>query len=317
MPESEAMPDPLPSWRVGATKQYIIDFVRAVTTLGSPHFVQLADRIATFDLDGTLWTEQPMYVQVRFTIDLFVKRQSNLVLSTRIASLLEDLRNGIADIHHSLAILASLFRDRLTVDEYISQVRDWLENEKHPRFERLYTDLTYQPMRELLAYLRNNSFRTYIVSGGGIEFARAFAERTFGIPPEHVIGSSLQADFLVYPDGSNATINLVPWPDFIDNGKRKAESINEFIGRRPIAAFGNSDGDHQMLEWTAAGGGARLMLLVHHTDAVREYGYDIRSQVGRLDLALAEARESPWDPATTRGWLVVDMAQDWNCVYQS
>jgi phosphoserine phosphatase len=309
------MPDPLPSWRSGATKQHIVDFVQAVTTQGGRQFVVPAERIATFDLDGTLWTEQPIYAQARFVIDL-IKKHGSVPGSGPIASLLEKVRDGVADIHQSFATVANLIRARISVDEYISSVQKWLltPEARHPCFDRPYTDLTYQPMRELLGYLRTNDFRTYIVSGSGIEFLRAFSDQVFDIPPEQVIGSSLETEFTITPDGK-AELEVVPWPDFIDNGKRKAQSINEFIGRRPIAAFGNSDGDQQMFEWTAAGNGARLMLLVHHTDAAREYSYGANAHIGRLDLALSEATNKGWDPTNNRGWLVADVAQDWNTIY--
>jgi phosphoserine phosphatase len=309
------MLDPLPSWRSGDTKQHIVDFIEAATTPTTADFVPALERVATFDLDGTLWTEQPMYCQAEFTIDLFIKRHGGSRSSEPLAALLEKVRSGITDLHQVFATLASFIRARIRVEEYIAEVQAWLATAKHPCFERSYLELTYQPMRELLRYLENNEFRTYLVSGTGIEFARAFSFNAFGIPPERVIGTSLETEFSADPDGSNATINLLPWPDFIDNGKRKAESINEFIGRRPLAAFGNADGDHQMLEWTAAGAGPRLMMIVHHTDGAREYGYGSDARIGHLQIALDEANRRGWDTAKKRGWLVADMARDWGSIY--
>lgn len=303
---------PLASWRDGATKQRILDFVKAVTTSG-PQFVTPAERIATFDLDGTLWTEQPMYAQAQFAIDFFFGRHAGMYGG--IGSLLQRVRDGLADPHQSFATVADLIRSPLTTEQYRQAVQEWLRVASHPCFDRPYADLVYQPMRELLDYFQANDFRVYIVSGGGVEFLRAFCDDVFRIPPEQVIGSSVKTEFVADPDGSNAVIRLTPWPDLIDNGKRKAESINEFIGRRPIAAFGNSDGDQQMLEWAAAGDGARLMLLVHHTDALREYGYDANAHFGRLDLALVEATARGWDSVNNRGWIIADIERDWETIY--
>jgi phosphoglycolate phosphatase-like HAD superfamily hydrolase len=273
-------------------------------------------RIATFDLDGTLWIEQPMYVQAQFVIDLFIKRHGTIPGYGHLATLLERVRNGMSELHQALATLASLIRASIGVDEYTETVEGWLSDAKHPCFERLYTDLVYLPMQDLLSYLRSNRFRTYIVSGSGIEFARSFSLKAFGIPPEQVIGSSLKTDFVANPDGTGGAIRLLPWPDFTDNGKRKAESINEFIARRPLIAFGNSDGDQQMLQWTAGGKGPRLAALVHHTDAAREYEYGTAAHVGHLsDVALAEAEARGWYNVNGRGWIVIDMARDWETVF--
>jgi phosphoglycolate phosphatase-like HAD superfamily hydrolase len=285
-----------------------------VTTAGNPQFVDEPERVVTFDLDGTLWAEQPLYTQAQFVLDLFIKRHPRLIDAGPISSLLRGIREGLADIHQSFTTLANLARAPISTDEYITAVRKWLQSAKHPCFDRAYTDLIYQPMRELIAYLKAGRFRIHIISGSGIEFLRGFSEDAFGIPPEQVVGSNLETDFTIDSTGK-AVLNLAPWPDFIDNGKRKAESINEFIGRRPIAAFGNSDGNQQMLEWTAAGDGARLMLLVHHTDAIREYEYGPNAHIGHLDLALAEANTHGWDATTNRGWVVVDMAKDWKSIF--
>ncbi len=299
---------PLPSWNDGATKAAIIEFVEQVTSPGDS-FVPVAERIATFDNDGCLWSEQPIYFQLQFAIDRVKQLASQhpewkteqpfkAVLEGDLETLAQAGMEGLAKL-----IMAS--HAGMTTEEFADTVKDWLKMARHPRFQRPYSELVYQPMLELLDYLRANGFKTYIVSGGGIEMIRVFAEEAYGIPPEQVIGSSIQTKFELR-EGQPVIVRL-PEIDFIDDKEGKPVAINKFIGRRPIAAFGNSDGDLQMLQWTAAGKGPRLMMLVHHTDADREWAYDRDSHVGRLAKALVEARE--------RKWLVVDMKKDWKIVF--
>jgi phosphoserine phosphatase len=306
---SSAQDDPLPSWRTGPAKSQIVEFVRLVTTAGGPAWVPPAERVATFDNDGTLWAEQPMYVQLAFTLDrvraLAPGHPEWKDTQPFKAALEGDLRALAASGEHGVLQLLDATHAGMTTDEFTAIVGDWLARARHPRFQRPYTDLVYQPMLEVLAYLRAHGFKTYVVSGGGIEFMRPWAERGYGIPPEQVIGSSIKTR-LETREGRPVLVRL-PEVDFVDDKEGKPAGIQKFIGRRPIAAFGNSDGDLQMLQWTAAGGGARLMALVHHTDAEREWAYDRQSPIGRLDRALEEAR--------ARGWLIVDMKRDWARVF--
>ncbi len=305
-----AQGDPLPSWNAGSTKQTILDFVTRATTPGSREFIDIPQRIACFDNDGTLWTEQPLYFQVIFAMDR-VKAQADRHPDWKTLEpfrwVLEDNRAALAAMGDKgiLQIMAATHAGR-TTDEFAATVVDWIAAARHPRFDRPYTDLVYQPMLELLAFLRAHGFKTFIVSGGGIDFMRPWTERTYGIPPEQVVGSSGVTRFeMRSPD--KPVLVKEPRVEFIDDGPGKPAGINRFIGRRPIFSFGNSDGDQQMLEWTAAGAGARFMGLVHHTDAVREYAYDRNSPVGRLDKA--------WDEAVRRRWVVADMKNDWKVVY--
>jgi phosphoglycolate phosphatase-like HAD superfamily hydrolase len=284
-----AQTDPLPSWNEGAAKKAIIGFVARVTAPDGPDFVAPPERIATFDNDGTLWTEQPVYFQVAFAFDRVRalapqhpewkdKQPFKAVLERDMKALASSGQKGI------LEIMAATHAG-MTTEEFSKSVVDWIATARHPRFKRPYTDLVYQPMLELLAYLRGNGFKTFIVSGGGIEFMRPWAEKAYGIPPEQVVGSSGATRFQIGPDGKPVLRKLAK-VEFIDDGPGKPAGINRFIGRRPIFAFGNSDGDLQMLQWTAAGGGARFMAIVRHTDAEREYAYDRKSHIGRLDKAL-------------------------------
>ncbi len=305
-----AQSDPLPSWNDGAVKKSITDFVARVTTQGSADFVPVEERIATFDNDGTLWCEQPMYFQVAFAIDE-LKRMAPQHPAWKkqqpFKALLDNDQRALAAAgEKGLLDIVMATHSGMTVEDFTKTVLDWIATAEHPRFKRLYTDLTYQPMQELLRYLRANGFKTFIVSGGGIEFMRPWTERVYGIPPEQVVGSSGVVKFEKGADGKPVLMKL-PKIEFVDDGPGKPVGINRFIGRRPIFAFGNSDGDQQMLEWTAAGTGARFMGLVHHTDAEREYAYDRQSLVGRLDKAL--------DEANAKGWTVVDMKRDWNKVF--
>jgi len=304
-----ALADPLPSWNEGPAKQAIVEFVQAVTDKSSPKYVRPEQRIATFDNDGTLWAEQPMYFQGFFALDRIKalaphhpewkdRQPFKAILENDTKALVASGEKGAVEV-----VMAS--HAGMTTQEFERIVKDWLATAKHPRFNRPFTDLVFQPMLELLAYLRKNDFKTYIVSGGGIEFVRTFSEERYGIPPEQVIGSSIVTKFEV----SNGRPMLVREPklDFFDEGPGKPVGIHKFIGRRPIAAFGNSDGDLQMLQWTAAGEGPRFMFIVHHTDAEREWAYDRQSPVGRLDKALDEAQR--------RGWMVVDMKKDWKRIF--
>jgi phosphoglycolate phosphatase-like HAD superfamily hydrolase len=307
---SLAQGDPLPSWNDGPNRQSIVDFVTRVTTPGSRDWVPVPERIATFDNDGTLWTEQPMYFQTICAMDrvkAMVGRHPEWRTKEPFRSVLADDRAPLALMGEKgmLEIMAASHAG-LTTEEFRRSVLDWIATARHPRFKRPYTDLVYQPMLELLAYLRGNQFKTFIVSGGGIEFMRPWTERTYGIPPEQVVGSSGVTRYVMQAPDKPVLMKEAK-VEFIDDGPGKAVGINHFIGRRPVLAFGNSDGDQQMLEWTAAGDGLRYMGLVHHTDAVREYAYDRSSPIGRLDKA--------WDEAVRRKWTVVDMQRDWKVIY--
>jgi phosphoglycolate phosphatase-like HAD superfamily hydrolase len=307
---SSAQNDPLPSWNNGATKKSITDFVAHVTAPGAAGFVPVPQRIATFDNDGTLWTEKPIYFQVIFALDrIRTMAPQHPEWKRKLpfkAAIDHDMAALSASGTKGLLEIVGASQGGLSPEEYDKTVLAWLAVARHPRFDKPYTDLVYQPMLELLDYLRSNGFKTFIASGGGADFMRAWTQKTYGIPPEQVVGSTGGLKFEMNRAGGPALINL-PEVDFIDDGPGKPVGIERFIGRRPIFAFGNSDGDLQMLQWTAAGGGARFMGLVHHTDAEREYAYDRNSKVGRLDKAL--------DEATAKGWTVVDMKKDWKTIY--
>ena len=302
-------PDPLPSWNDGASKQAIVDFVTKVTEPESADYVPIKDRVATFDNDGTLWLEQPMYTQLAFALDRvkqLAPEHPEWKDTQPFKAVLEgDMKALAASGEKGIAQLVAATHAGMSPAEFQKIVGDWLATAKDERFERGYTKLVYQPMLELLAYLRDKGFTTYIVSGGGIEFVRNFSESVYGIPPAQVVGSSIKTKYEVV-DGKPTLIRL-PEVDFIDDKDGKPVGINQHIGQRPIAAFGNSDGDYQMLDWTTAGEGARLGLIVHHTDAEREYAYDRESSFGRLDKAL--------DDAPAKGWIVVDMTNDWKDVF--
>lgn len=301
--------DPLPSWNEGPARSAIVKFVADVTQEGGSDFVPVPERIAVFDNDGTLWSEQPTYVQLAFAGDR-IKAQMDQHPEWRDRPIFKAASEG-----NFGPALAGTTRDRLdllaashagmTIEEFAIIVKDWLATARHPRFDRPYTELVYQPMLELLTYLRANGFKTYIVSGGGIEFMRPWAERVYGIPPEQVVGSAIRVKYEVR-NGEPVLIRL-PEIEFIDDKAGKPVGIHRAIGRRPIAAFGNSDGDFEMLEWTTSAPGKRLGLIIHHTDAEREWAYDRKSMVGRLDRAL--------DEAPKRGWILLDMKKDWTTVY--
>jgi phosphoglycolate phosphatase-like HAD superfamily hydrolase len=301
--------DTLPSWNDTAPKKAIVDFVEKVTKEGSPDFVPANERIATFDNDGTLWAEQPFYFQLSFAIDrvkALAPKHPEWKTKEPFASVLKnDVKGLMAQGEKGLLQIVAATHTGMTTDEFNGIVKDWIKTARHPKYDRPYNECVYQPMLELLAYLRANGFKTFIVSGGGVEFMRAFAEQTYGIPPEQVVGSSGVVKFEMR-DGEPALVKQ-PKIEFIDDGPGKPVGINRFIGRRPIAAFGNSDGDQQMLEWAMAGGGARFALLVHHTDGEREVAYDRQSHIGKLDKAL--------DEANAKGWTVVSMKDDWKTIF--
>jgi len=301
--------DPLPSWNDGAAKEAIVNFVQTTTQTGGANFVPPEERIATFDNDGCLWAEQPMYFQAFFVFDRIkslAPQHPEWKDKEPFASVLRgDMKSALSGGEHALIEMAMATHAGMTTEEFETIVTDWIATARHPKTGRLYTEMVYQPMLELLAYLRANGFKTFIVSGGGIEFMRPWTEKVYGIPPEQVIGSSIKTQFEVR-DGKPVLVRL-PEMDFVDDGAGKPVGIQMHIGRRPIAAFGNSDGDLQMLQWTAAGPGARLCLYVHHTDAEREWAYDRKSSIGKLDRGL--------DEAPKRGWLVVSMQRDWKFIF--
>jgi phosphoglycolate phosphatase-like HAD superfamily hydrolase len=301
--------DPLPSWNDGATKKAIITFVTKVTKKGSPVFIPPAERIATFDNDGTLWAEHPVYFQLLFALDrvkALAPQHPEWKTTEPFASLLKgDLSGALAGGEKALAQIVAATHTGMNTEEFEKIVSDWIATAKHPKTGRLLTEMVYQPMLEVLAYLRSNGFKTFIVSGGGVDFMRVFAERVYGIPPEQVVGSTGKLKFELQ-DGKPVLLKLPEMLSFDDN-VAKPVNINQFIGRRPLMAFGNSDGDLQMLQWTAAGTGARFCLYVHHTDAAREFAYDRTSHIGKLDKGLDEAAQ--------RGWTVVDMKQDWKVIF--
>ena len=302
-------PGPMPSWNDGQAMQSILDFVARVTRPGSPDFVPVAERIATFDNDGTLWAEQPMYFQFLFALDrvkALAPQHPEWKEQEPFASLLKgDVKTALAGGEHALVQLLTATHSGMTTEEFETIVKSWIASARHPATGQPYTAMIYQPMLELLDYLRANGFKVFIVSGGGIEFMRAWAEQAYGVPPEQVVGSAGKTRFELR-DGKPVLVRL-PEVDFVDDGPGKPVGINRQIGRRPIAAFGNSDGDLQMLQWTTAGRGARLAVIVHHTDAVREFAYGRQSPVGRLDKAL--------DEAGAKGWIVVDMKRDWKTIF--
>lgn len=300
---------PLPSWNDTQTKRAILDFVARATHEGGPDFVPVAERIATFDNDGTMWVEQPMYTQVVFAMDrvktLAPKHPEWKQQPALQAVLSGDVKAIEAMGEQGLMQVLMVTHAGMTTEDFTRIVTDWIATARQPRFHRPYTECVYQPMLELMAYLRQNSFKTYIVSGGGVEFMRPWTERVYGVPPEQVIGSSIQTKYEI--KGGIPELLRLPKVNFVDDKDGKPVGINQVIGRRPVAAFGNSDGDQQMLEWTAAGKGARLMMLVHHTDAVREYAYDRNSKIGTLNTAL--------DEALAKGWVIADMKRDWKTIF--
>jgi hypothetical protein len=301
--------DSLPSWHDTAPKKAIVAFVEKVTKEGSPDFVPVAERIATFDNDGTLWCEQPMYFQFFFALDrvkALAPQHPEWKDKEPFASLLKgDVKGALAGGERALLEIVMATHAGMTTEEFDQTVKEWIATAKHPKTGRPLTGMIYQPMLELLTYLRANGFKTFIVSGGGIEFMRPWVEKVYGIPPEQVVGSSGKLKFEMR--GGKPVLLKLPAVDFIDDKEGKPVGIQQHIGRRPIAAFGNSDGDLQMLQWTAAGSGPRFCLYVHHTDAEREFAYDRVSHIGKLDKGL--------DEAAAKGWTVVSMKDDWGVVF--
>lgn len=309
---AQAQEDPLPSWNDGTPKTAILDFVAAVTTEGGPDFVPVDARVATFDNDGTLWVEHPMYAQLAFALDrvkaLAPERPEWKTTQPFQAVLEGDMKALAAAGQKGLMEIVAATHTGISTEDFTQIASDWIATAKDPRWGKPYTELVYQPMLELLDYLRANGFRTYIVSGGGIEFMRPWTERVYGVPPAQVVGSSTETKFEIV-DGKPALMRL-PKIDFVDDGPGKPVGINAHIGQRPIAAFGNSDGDMQMLQYaTMAAPGRTLGMIVHHTDAEREYAYDRETDFGRLDKAM--------DDAPAEGWILVDMAKDWKAVFPS
>jgi hypothetical protein len=301
--------DPLSSWNDGPTKSAIINFVTKTTTQGGADFVPVPERIATFDNDGTLWCEHPMYVQLFFALDRvkdLAPRHPDWKLKLPFKAILDGDMKGVMEAgERGMVEIVMASHAGMSTEDFEKIVKDWLKTARHPRFKRPFTELVYQPMLELMAYLRANGFKTYIVSGGGVEFMRPWTEKVYGIPPEQVVGSSIKTKYEMR-DGKPMLFRL-PELNFIDDKTGKPIGINEFIGRRPIMAFGNSDGDFEMLQWTTAGSGPRFGLIVHHTDAEREYAYDRHTLFGRLDKSI--------DEAPKQGWTVVDMKKDWRTIF--
>jgi hypothetical protein len=305
-----AADDPLPAWANGAAKQAIVGFVGKVTQEGSSDFVPSAERIATFDNDGTLWAEQPMYFQLLFALDrvkALAPQHPEWRDKEPFASLLKgDVAGALAGGEPAIVQIIMVTHAGMTTAEFEQIVTDWIAAAKHPRTGKPYTAMVYQPMLELLAYLRANGFKTFIISGGGIEFMRPWAEKVYGIPPEQVVGSSIKTKFELR--GGQPVLVRLPEVNFVDDKAGKPVGIHSHIGRRPIAAFGNSDGDRQMLQWTQAGGGARLMMLVHHDDAEREWAYAADSKIGTFsDALMADAQKN--------GWTIISMKSDWKQVF--
>jgi len=301
---------PLLSWNDGPARKAIIEFVQVTTDKASPKFVPPEARIATFDNDGTLWAEQPMYFQLLFALDrvkALAPQHPEWKDKEPFASLLKgDVQGALAGGERAMLEIGMATHAGMTTEEFEKIVKDWIATAKHPKTGRPYNEMIYQPMVELLRYLRANGFKTYIVSGGGVEFMRAWVEKAYGIPPEQVIGSTIKTKFELR-DGKPVIMRLAEL-DFIDDKEGKPVAINKFIGRRPVLACGNSDGDQQMLEYTQAGPGARLMMLVHHDDAVREFAYGAASKIGTFsDALMAEAKKD--------GWTVISMKNDWKRIF--
>ncbi len=312
---AEALDDPLPSWNNGAAKQAILTFVKDTTDKSSSKFVEPKDRIATFDQDGTLWTEHPLYTQAMFALDRLVKMapQHPAWKETEpFKSVLSGDREAMAKFTEKDWVeIVGVTHSGMGTEEFQSLVLAWIGVAKAPRFERPYTDLVYQPMLEVMKYLRQKEYRTYIVTGGGQEFVRVYSEQVYGVPPEQVVGSSIATTYV--NTNGKPVLMREPKPFFIDDGPGKAIGINMFIGKRPYAAFGNSGGDTQMLQWTQAGDGARLMMLVHHDDGTREYAYGPAG--GLPDTKVGTFSEALMAEANKSGWTVISMKDDWKRIF--
>lgn len=302
-----ALADPLPSWTNSESKKQIIDFVEGVTDPALPTYVTPAERIAVFDNDGTLWAEQPLYFQLVYAIERLQEKAetdpSILTSDALVAASKGDLKGVLASGKEGLLEVLAVSHSGMTVEDFQADVAEWLSTATHPKTGKKYGEMVYQPMLELLSYLRDEGFETWIVSGGGIHFIRAFAEEAYGIPPEQVVGSATPTNY----DPDEQVVMKLPGIEFVDDKAGKPVGIDSHIGRRPILAGGNSDGDFEMLEYTTSGDGSRLAIIVHHTDKDREFAYDRGSHVGGLERGL--------DESSQRGWLVVDMAKDWKTVF--
>jgi phosphoserine phosphatase len=312
---SEAVGDPLPSWNDRGAKKAILEFVHATTEKSSPKYVEAKDRIATFDQDGTLWTEHPLYGQAMFALERLGKlapQHPAWKETEPFKSVLSGDREGMAKFtEKDWMEIVAVTHSGMGTEEFQSIVKQWITTAKAPRFDRLYTDLVYQPMLEVMKYLREKGFRVYIVTGGGQEFVRVYSEQTYGVPPEQVVGSSIVTTYT--NSGGKPILMREPKPFFVDDGPGKAIGINMFIGKRPYAAFGNSGGDQQMLEWTQAGDGARLMMLVHHDDATREYAYGPGG--GLPDTHVGAFSEALLADANKNGWNLISMKDDWKRIF--
>lgn len=308
-PDEAGISDPLPSWNEGETKSAIINFVESATDLNGEDYIEVKNRIATFDNDGNLWSERPLYFQLYFAIarikELAVDHEEWNEIQPFKAVLEDDLETLLKSGSKGLMQLIMASHAGMTTEEFEQIVRNWLMRSKHPRFNQPYNKLIYQPMLELLQYLRQNEFKTFIVSGGGVEFMRAWVEEAYGIPTDQIVGSSIKTEFRL--DEHGAHIYRLPELDFIDDKEGKPVGISKYIGKRPVFASGNSDGDLPMLQYAAGGSGKRFMLYLHHTDSIREWAYDRNSDIGRLDKGLDEAEKN--------GWTVIDMQKDWKVVY--
>jgi phosphoglycolate phosphatase-like HAD superfamily hydrolase len=308
---AQAQTDPLPSWNDGPAKQAIITFVKETTTQGSPKFVDPVARIATFDQDGTTWVEQPLYSQVMFAfhqVGVMAAKDPKLKDVEPFKTVLSGDRAAIAELTlPDLEKILAVTHSGMTVDVFRKNVQDWITTAQDPRFHRLYTDLVFQPMLEVMHYLRDNGYKTFIVTGGGQDFVRVYSERVYGIPREQVVGSTGDTTF-GYDKNGKSILTKVAQGMRVDDKTGKPIGIHLMIGRRPVAAFGNSTGDQEMLEYTQDGGGARLMMLVHHDDATREYAYGPESKIGTFsDALMGEAKQ--------RGWVVISMKNDWKRIF--